>query len=159
MPVETTNRVFIPLLTPTYRGPDATLQGFATMVRENFQRLNYIFLPAVEGGFEFPTPATNAPPQIAAASALGTVTQRFAREDHTHALTSTTPAAGDIAKFDGTNWVKLTPASKTIVTAVDLRWDSTNKRMILSYSNEANVKIIEAGSTGSGADEVQFDAC
>jgi hypothetical protein len=46
MPVFSTNRVFMGLLTTEYRGSDPEMSAFARNVRENFQRLQWFLWPA-----------------------------------------------------------------------------------------------------------------
>lgn len=130
----------IRLLPALYRGADAAVGGFAREVVENFQRLRRL-------------PSVNPPANIGGTAAIGTVYERYAREDHVHALTSSAPATGDIVKWNGSAWVPLTPVS---ITIYQYRWDSSTGQL---QERSKSITALADGSWGSWADIGTYYNC
>jgi hypothetical protein len=127
-------------------------------MRRNWQRMKamignntVVSTPPTSAGVF--SPATNAPPQVASVSALGAVTTRFALEDHTHALTDTAPASGDMAYYNGTHWSKLTPAT---ISVYQYRWNSSAGQL---EERSKSVKVVEDGSFGGWSDIGTYSDC
>lgn len=128
------------LLPAVYRGADAAVGGFSREVTENFQRLARL-------------PSINPPANIGGTAAKGTVYERFAREDHVHALTSSAPSTGDFAKWDGSAWIPFTPVN---VTVYRYRWDSSTGQL---QEASKTIKAIADDSFGSWSDIGTYYDC